>query len=241
MFKSAIGLFLALTVALLPVAASAQLAIYTQDFETLIQADPGALGADGWLVFANVFNSGGGYEYGYGVFPAPNNPGSPAFCLIADGQGGGAQGTQQLVTFSDYNNPDHGIGYIIETNVFQEQSVGATDVGTTWIFEYDAKLGDLAGASTALGFIKTLDPNAGYATTNFITTDMTSIPTTWGTYQVAIFVDAALVGQLMQFGFLTTASNYEPSGMFYDNVAFYPEGAVDARETSFGAVKSLFK
>lgn len=238
--KTAIGILAALTIALLPVAASAQLTTYAQDFESLVQADTGALGADGWKIFANVFSSGGAYLYGYGVFPAPNDPGAPAFCLIADGQGGGGQGLQQLVTFSDYNNPDHGVGNIIETNVFQEFTAGAGDVGTTWKFQFDAKHGDLAGASTALAFIKTLDPNAGYALTNFITLDVTNIAATWGTYEISIFIDANLAGQLVQIGFLTTASNYEPSGMFYDNVSFAIEGAVPTNDSSMSQIKSLF-
>jgi hypothetical protein len=85
-------------------------------------------------------------------------------------------------------------------------------------FTFDAKMGDLTGVSEAAAFIKTLDPGNGYATTNFITTDMTSIPTTWGTYSVQLSIDAGLVGQILQFGFLTRASNYQASGVYYDNV-----------------------
>ena len=38
----------------------ADLSVYTQDFEGLVQTDPGALANDGWLVFGNVFDPGGG-------------------------------------------------------------------------------------------------------------------------------------------------------------------------------------
>ena len=31
-------------------------------------------------------------------------------------------------------------------------------VGETWVFAFDAKRGNIAGASTALAFIKTIDP-----------------------------------------------------------------------------------
>jgi hypothetical protein len=86
------------------------------------------------------------------------------------------------------------------------------------VFTFDAKMGDLAGASEAEAFIKTLDPAAGYATTNHVTTDMTAIPTTWGTYSVQLPIDAGLVGQIIQFGFTTRSSNYEASGVYYDNV-----------------------
>ena len=81
-------------------------------------------------IFANVFAPGGvTYLYGYGVFPAPNSGPPFAFCTIAAGEGGPAQGAQQLVVFSDYNNVDHGVGNIIESNVFQEQTIDAGDVG----------------------------------------------------------------------------------------------------------------
>jgi hypothetical protein len=33
-----------------------------------------------------------------------------------------------------------------------------------------------------------------------------------------LLIDAGLVDQLLQVGFAATASNYEPSGVFYDNV-----------------------
>jgi hypothetical protein len=198
----------------------ADLAPYSQDFEDLVQSDPAALANDGWLVFANVFGPDWSFWYNYGPFPAPN--GGPAFSGIDLGQGGPAQGEQQLVVYNDYNNTNHGDGSnaIIEANVFQEQTIGAADVGSTWRFDFDAKLGNLEGASMAAAFFKTLDPGAGYALTNFITADMTSIPDTWGSYSLSIFIDASLEGQILQFGFMNWASNYEGSGIFYDNLNF---------------------
>ncbi len=212
---------------------------YGQDFEGLNQADTSALGNDGWLVFANVFGPDWSYWYGYGTFPAPND--GAAFCAIAAGEGGAQQGMQQLSVYSDYNNGDHANGAHIESNVFQEQTVGPGDVGETWVFNFDAKLGNLGGSSTALAFIKTLDPNAGYAMTNFITMDTTNLDPAWGSYSLSIVIDASLVGQILQFGFSNTATNYEPSGMVYDNVLFYKTGAVDNENASWGEVKSLFR
>jgi len=192
---------------------------YSQDFEGYAPPSSGGLLGDGWLVFGNVFDAGGVYQGGYGPFDAPNNSDAPAFCLIASGEGGTAQGAQQLVVFSDYNNASHGnTDWVIESLVFQEQTIEAGDVGQTVVFSFDAKMGDLAGASEAAAFIKTIDPGAGFATTNFVTTDTTSIPTTWGSYSVQLAIDSGLVGQILQFGFLTRASNYEASGVFYDNV-----------------------
>jgi len=211
---------------------------YVQDFEGLNQADTAALSNDGWLVFGNVFGLDWAYWYGYGVFPAPND--GAAFSAVAIGEGGASQGNQQLSIFSDYNNGDHPNAWI-EANVFQEMVVTAGDVTENWVFEFDAKMGNLTGQTTALAFIKTLDPNAGWATTNFITIDMTAIPASWGTYSINIVIDASLAGQIMQVGFSSTATNYEGSGVFYDNINFSPSGPVATEEMSFGNVKSLYR
>jgi hypothetical protein len=213
--------------------ALAQLAPYNQDFEGLDQAAPDALSADGWLVFGNVWHADGWYMYPYGPFPAPN--GGAGFSAIAAGAGGAPQGAQQLVVYSDYNNGDHGNGNWIEANVFQEQRVGAADVGSTWRFDFDAKRDNIEGDTTALAFIKTLDPNAGYGLSNFITVDMTGITTEWGSHSLEITIDASLApdgtgpqGHLLQIGFLSTATNWQGSGILYDNIAFFDTVDTDA-------------
>ncbi len=235
----AIAVFaVAMLICLVPAAGHALLP-YNQDFEGLSQPDINALANDGWLVFGNVFGPDWAYWYGYGPFPAPNT--GAAFCAIAVGEGGPEQGAQQLVVFSDYENGDHGNGAFIEANVFQEQIIGPGDVSETWTFDFQAKLGNLEGSSTALAFIKTLDPDAGYALTNFITEDMTSIPTTWSSYSISIVIDADLDGQILQFGFLNVATNYEGSGVFYDNVNFHITGPVAVDQETWGGVKSLYR
>lgn len=196
------------------------LAPYSEDFEGLNQADGGALGAAGWTVFANVFDPGFNYLYGYGPFPAPN--GGPGFCAIAAGEGGAPQGAQQLVTYSDYNNGDHGVGNIIESNVFQEQIVGAGDVGKTFTFQFDAKLGDIQPSSTASAFIKIIDSQT-FALDGYVFVDTTNLPTTWGTYSMSILIDANHVGDFFQIGFQTNATNFTPSGIVYDNINFAEE------------------
>lgn len=225
-------------ICLVPAAALA-LMPYSQDFETYAPPAPGALLGDGWLVFGNVFGPDWSYWYGYGPFAAPND--GAAFCAVALGEGGPGQGAQQLSVYSDYNNADHGNGAWIESNVFQEQLIGPGDVTETWAFTFDAKRGNLAGNSTALAFIKTLDPNAGYATTNYITMDMTSLSTSWTCYCLMIVIDASLDGQILQFGFSNTATAYEPSGIFYDNVRFCITGPVATEETTLGSVKALYR
>ena len=208
------------TSALFASAAWADLANYSQDYEGLDAGSATALGDDGWLVGANVFDSGGGFLYNYFAFPAPNGTG--AFSNVAVGAGGVDQGAQQMVVFNDYNNGDHtnGSNNIIEANIFHEQNIGAGDVGSSWTFSFDAALGDIAGSSTALAFIKTLDPNNGFNTSNFLIVDMTSIPSAWNSYSIDIDITAGLSGQILQFGFLNTASNSEASGIVYDNVSF---------------------
>ena len=210
---------------LAPATSHAALAAYTQNFETLVKTDPGALAADGWVIYGNVYSPANAYLYGYGTFPAPN--GTSNFCSIDAGQGGVDQGLQQLSIYSDYNNADHAIGNLIESNVFHEQTIGAGNVGTQWTFQFDAKLGNLVAPTTALAFIKTLDPNNNYATTNFLKVNTTAIPSTWSTYSIAITITPALVGQLLQFGFASTASFYVSSGVFYDNINFTKTGALD--------------
>lgn len=203
-----------------PMASHAALSAYQQSFEGLAAGSPTALGGDGWLGYANVWNSNGSWAYGYGPFAAPNGGGG--FSGIAQGQGGPAQGAQQLSVYSDYNNRGaQTSGQRVEANVFQERNIVAADVGTQWVFKFDAKRGNLEGSSTAMAFIKTLDPNAGYQTTNIQSVDLTSVTGAWGTYSLPFTINAN-PGQtlILQFGFASTATNDQGSGVFYDNVLF---------------------
>jgi hypothetical protein len=235
MKRSALAIVAAVVIFVLSGVAVAQVP-YAQDFEALAPVD-GSLAADGWLVYGNVFDPGGAFIYGYGPFPAPNNIGN--WCDIVTGQGGPEQGEQQLVMYSDYANGNHGEGNLVESNLFQEQVI-PNGVSGVWTFTFDAKMGDLAGNSTALAFIKTLDPNAGYAMTNFITYDTTLLPTTWGTYSLSIDV-TGLDAQILQIGFSTTATNYEPSGVYYDNINFEPEGSSPVEQSTWSAVKAMYR
>ncbi len=221
---------------------------YQQDFEALVMADAAGLENDGWLIFANVFDgTSGGYLYGYGVFAAPN--GGAGFSAITTGQGGTEQGSQQLSIYSDYNNADHGPGgptsgspHLIEANVFQERTVEAGDVGKILTFQFDAKAGNINDpgdstcmpgpcTSTALAFIKTLDPNAGFAQTNFIVVEVTAISATWDTYAIALVIDGSLVGQILQYGFSNDATLYQPSGIFYDNIVVSSVGGATTTDS----------
>jgi hypothetical protein len=136
------------------------------------------------------------------------------------------------VRANDYNCCDPSQGHRNGTDrvtslVFQEpftlgNPISADDVGKTLEFSFDAKRGNIndpTGSSTALAFIQTVDPNAGFAQTNFVSVDMTNLPAgTWDRNSISLTIDAGLVGQYLEFGFLSTASNFEPSGVFYDNI-----------------------
>ncbi|MBD3236371.1 MAG: T9SS type A sorting domain-containing protein [Candidatus Eisenbacteria bacterium] len=221
------ALMAALLLCLVP---SATLALepYYQNFEELDETSSTALSEDGWLVFGNVFTPDTTFIYGYGPFPAPNH--DLAFCQIVLGEGGEEQGEKVLSVFSDYENADHGNGNLIESNVYQEQIIGAEDIGSIWRFAFQHKRGNIEGASSALAFIKTLDPEQGYLLTNYLTSDMTFISDTWGGDSLIIVIDESLENQLLQIGFLCLATNYEGSGIFYDNLVFDPVGNVSVPE-----------
>ena len=113
--------------------------------------------------------------------------------------------------FSDYNNnAAHSAGNIVESNVFQEFTIGPADIGSIWEFSFDAKMGDIASPSTAIAFIKTLDPGAGFALTNFINIDTTALPDTWGRYSLSIDLSDPALSQLLQIGFAATTTSSRP-------------------------------
>lgn len=215
-----------LLVALLALTPTLVLALtpYYQDFESLPPMD-GSLNGDGWLIYGNVFDSEGGYMYGHGPWGAPNNQNPGNWCDIAGGQGGDDQGLQQLVFYSDFANADHGNGNLIESNLFQEQTIGAEDVGQIWTFSCQVKRGDITGASEAMAFIKTLDPANGWDLTNLITEETTEYPETWSGLSISLYIDEGLAGQIFQFGFLSNSTLYEPCGMIYDNILLEVTGS----------------
>ncbi len=210
--------------ALLLSTAAAQITPYSQDFESLVSSSPTALEDDGWLIFANVFDASGGFLYNYGVFGAPN--GGPGFSSLASsGNAGPAQGAQQMNVYSDYNNADHGNGRYIEANVFQERTIDASNVGETWTLRYDVQTAppnNGTGDSTMIAFIKVLQSsNGSFALLAFPISDTTNASmTSFDCGQVSITIDPAWAGELLQFGFASTATAFNDTGRFYDNVRF---------------------
>ncbi len=104
---------------------------------------------DGWLYFGNVFDSTGGFKFGFGPFAAPTTSGQ--ISGIASGEGGPDQGNNQLVVFSNYDCCQPGEGHfgtdLVETIVFQEiASIPADFIGQIFTFEFDAKRGNIEDA-----------------------------------------------------------------------------------------------
>jgi hypothetical protein len=116
--------------------------VYSQDFN-LLDID-GILIGDGWVYFVNVSDGSGAFRFGYGG-EAPNGP---QISALVTGQGGPEQEPQQLSVYSDYECCAPNLGHrngtdVVETNVFQELTIVAEDVGKIITFSFDAKRGNI--------------------------------------------------------------------------------------------------
>ncbi|MEJ2240404.1 MAG: hypothetical protein P8X82_19095, partial [Gemmatimonadales bacterium] len=213
---------------------------YEQDFESLAQNSPTALADDGWLFFGNVFDESGTLKFSYpneppSPVPAPNDstdPEAASISAVASGEGGHRQGTQQLVVTSDYEccaldttDPQgHGNGTDrVDTIVFREiNPISTALIGQVYEFTFDAKRGNMEGATTAQAFIRTRkrEPDGSFFTTNDVTFDTSNLPVDWGTYSLSLDLsDPDLEAQILQFGFSSLASNFEAAGNVYDNTS----------------------
>jgi beta-glucanase (GH16 family) len=190
---------------------------FSSDFESGNPADP-AIG-NGWLSFGAEFNSAGDFINQYGPFETPN--GTNGFAQFDSGEESANQGSQYLNVFSDYNNPNHGNDITIEALTFQERPFAASDAGA-YSFTFDAKApleGGIAAPSTAFAFIRVIDPNNGFSTTVDVRLDMSNVSNTeWSNFTLEANLDESLAGQILQFGFSNTATNFDSTGIYYDNV-----------------------
>lgn len=208
--------------ALTATAGFAQIAPVNEDFESKDDTNPLALETSGWLVFGNVWDTGGNYLYGYGPFGAPNH--GLGFSVIGLNMGGPAQGGKSLVTYSDYQNAnEHNAGNPVEANVFLEQTIDAGDVGKTFEFTFDAQLGDIGGATTAEAFIKVIDSTV-FSLDGYANMAMEAVPNTWNSYSLQLLITSDHIGDYFQIGFSNTCTNWENSGMHYDNISLTEQG-----------------
>jgi hypothetical protein len=201
----------------------AQLANYNQDFEGLDISSPTALGDDGWLVGANVFDPLGNFIYNYFAFPAPNT--GAAFSQIATGSGGPNQGLQYLNVFSDYNNGDHGNGLTIDAYVFRDNIISATDAGKTFEFEFDFRRADdpfgPANSMTTAAYLRVLDPFNNFSIVFDQQLNTTNATFDWSEGNtLSVTIDAGWNQFFLQYGFNNRGTNFDASGIYYDNVGF---------------------
>lgn len=197
----------------------------------------------GWEVSANVYDNTspfpGNWLYFYGEwYPAPNTGGG-AFSAIATGDDTIDGGSNYLNIYNDYNNRGAQLqGQIVNAIFAQNTIISADDIGSSVTFSFDAKRPDVeddgfggddsaaagnncANTCVAQAFIKTQDPATGYGTTNEVIEVTTAISqATWNSFSLTIeLTDPLLIGQNLQFGFESFATNDDNTGVFYDNVA----------------------
>jgi len=211
-------------------AASAAITPYSQNFEAMTPGDPpdpapNDLSADGWNVGGIVTDPMGGFLGQYFAFPAPN--GGPAFSAVATGQGGTAQGNNQLSVYNDYNNGEHNGGINnVQAFVFRDMGfLDSSDVGKTYYFTFDAKQGNIAPPTTADAFLKVLE-QPSFAELGITTTDTSALGVDWTSRQLSLTIQPSWIGGLLQMGFTSTAKAFNPSGNFYDNLRLADSVAV---------------
>jgi len=92
--------------------------------------------------------------------------------------------------------------------------------------------GNLSGYATsdvcaASAFIKTLDPGAGFAETNLVVLDTTTVSQSdWTSVSITLDItDPLLDGQLLQIGFQNFAQDFNNTGVYYDNVTLSAENS----------------
>lgn len=230
--------------------ASGQLQEFETDFEDyLLAVDPDPSETEflrpfdiqlkGWQAFIFVTDSNGVERFPGTVIAPPN--GGPAYSAIANDEQGPSQGTRYLNAYNDYNccssTPganDWGhfaVTDVVEVSLFRNQTIGADDIGKIYRFSFDHKrpspdndpetaVGVDGKGGIASAFIKTIDDSGNQ--TNNLSSDMTNISQTdWGRTEILIQLDdPALVGQSLQFGFSSTASDFANTGVYYDNLVF---------------------
>lgn len=209
---------------------NAALASFSQDFDGLALTGSLSLAIDGWKRYTSVWLGDvgtGTFLYDYGGSAANASSGSGQMSAIAVGEGANGAGDQYLNVFTDYANADLAGGATLSVNIFQEQIIDAADIGSTWNFDFSGKaVGDpqfrLAPPATGTAFIKTLDPNAGFAQTNLVTVDTSSLdPSAWNSFLLSLdLTDPLLEGQILQFGFNVDTVGTGATGVYYDNVEF---------------------
>lgn len=205
---------------------NAALANYSENFESLIATSSSALSGAGFLIYQNVYTDQvlTNLQSSTGPNSALNN--RNRFSHVVTGEGGIAQGGQQLRVISDYMSDDQPVRYV-DALTLQQQTIGADDIGSTWSFSFDAKLDDIAndvtGDSSAFAWIRAID---GENTLGETRLETTSLGLNWESYSVSLLIDPSWNEKTLEFGFKSAAKNYSPSGVYYDNLSLTGTSAV---------------
>lgn len=192
---------------------NAALASYSQNFESLNAISSTALSDAGFVIYENSYNDQGLTNPVNNAGPMPARNDYRGFAQVVTGQGGSAQGTQQLNVYSNYLSPDQSTKYVDALTV-QQQTIGADDLGTIWSFSFDAKQGDITGTSSASAWIRAID---GIATLGENKQDTTTLGLNWGSYAISLYIDPSWEGKTLEFGVSSAATSYTMSGVYYDN------------------------
>lgn len=214
---------------------------YSADFESPLLGDMvGNTDIEDYKI-GNIVNGAAWFP---GTFGAPANY-NTGYSAIVSGEGDVAQGNQQLSIFNDYNpwSPfgDPAIAKPTTIQAFVSKDLGlitADMVGNTYNFSFDGKLGNidpsLSQAEAFLKVLKSSDLSFIELANNTFDSDA-NLTASWSGGSIELIVDAGMVGETLQIGFNNTATDYSPSGVFYDNLEFAPAVPVPAAVWLFGS------
>ena len=186
---------------------------FADNFEAAGAAGATNLGAP-WEMNKQLFTSTGDYVDGY----YPGNTFGPN--AIVSGQGGVDQGLYQGKLWPDYDGywGDWTGNKVVKTSLLVSiVSLSAADIAPGQIqMDFDYKLqGELGPNTSVYSFAKIL--SADWSQTWY--TDWRQLTGgDWSHGSNVITFDGNQVGANLQYGFVVASSNYEPNGVFVDNV-----------------------
>ena len=201
---------------------NAALVSYSENFDSLPATSSTALSDAGFVIYSNTYSDQGLTNLMSSAGPSAARNDYRAFAQVVAGQGGAAQGSQQLFVYSNYLSKDQNSLYV-DALTLQQQTIGDDDLGTTWSFSFDAKQGDITGTSSASAWIRAIDNGNTLAEDRL---DTTSLGLNWGSYEVSLYIDPSWNGKTLEFGVNSAATGYTMSGVYYDNFSLTGASAV---------------
>ena len=202
---------------------NAALVSYSENFESMNATSSTALSDAGFVIYSNTYIDQGLTNLVSSTGPNPARNDYRAIAQVVIGQGGPAQGNQQLFAFSNELSLNQNTMYV-DALTLQQQKISAADLGSTWSFSFDAKQGNIAGTSSASAWIRAVDivrdTTSGKQTTTILDEqllDTTSLGLNWGSYEVSLYIEPSWENKILQFGVKSAATDRTPSGVYYDN------------------------